>query len=204
MWAMHDDLHTTDFLNRCVMALENDSTAVLCYTFGYNINENGTIIGNLHLRNMLEQNNPCERFRDLLIGNPLNELYGLIRSEVLRKTKLLKSYSLSDRVLIAELVLRGRFIKIPDTLFFSRIHPKHATAAYSDRYIRTILFDSSKTSKYVFPHWRTVFEYCIVTNKVPLKFSQRIICYITIGKWFIENKKYLKWDLKRAIKLLLT
>ena len=50
-------------------------------------------------------------------------VFGVIRADVLRQTRLIGAYSSSDRILNAELALYGPFYEIPEVLFFKRNHP---------------------------------------------------------------------------------
>jgi hypothetical protein len=61
----------------------------------------------------------ADRFRALAMERQLGtEMYGVIRSDVLRQTRLLDFYYSSDRALLVELVLLGRFARFP--MFFFR------------------------------------------------------------------------------------
>jgi len=57
-------------------------------------------------------------FRRLRLNNVMN---GVVRAEVLRRTELLKGYFSSDIVLFAELALRGKFVELPERMFFRRM-----------------------------------------------------------------------------------
>ena len=50
-------------------------------------------------------------------------IYGLMRTDVLRATRLQQNYTDSDRTLLCELALRGRFYELPEPLFYKRYHP---------------------------------------------------------------------------------
>ena len=52
-----------------------------------------------------------------------NALFGLMRRDALNRTRLHGAYPSSDYVLLAELALLGRFLYVPERLFFRRIHP---------------------------------------------------------------------------------
>ncbi|MGH9961062.1 MAG: hypothetical protein ACREBC_28740, partial [Pyrinomonadaceae bacterium] len=70
-----------------------------------------------------------QRFRDILINTRFCfEVFGVIRSEVLRSTSLIDSYYGSDKVILAELALRGAFHIIPRPLFYRRCHAEQSAA----------------------------------------------------------------------------
>jgi len=49
-------------------------------------------------------------------------MFGVIRREALRRTQLLPNFAGSDRAMLAELALLGRFRSVPDRLFLKRFH----------------------------------------------------------------------------------
>src|SRR5581483_6613335 len=61
-----------------------------------------------------------------------NAIYGLMRADAMRKTRLVGDYIGSDIVFQAELALYGWFWEIPEFLFFRRLHPA-ASSSMSDR-----------------------------------------------------------------------
>ncbi len=70
-----------------------------------------------------ESNTPAKRFRDVLFRVRHNfPIYGVIRTEVLRSTSLYKNFYGADKLLLAELALRGRFKQIEEPLFIKRVH----------------------------------------------------------------------------------
>ena len=70
-----------------------------------------------------------ERFRSLLFAVGGDDFYGVMRSDILRRTPLNGSYHHSDRTIMAELALYGRFHQVPELLFFRRDHPDRAERA---------------------------------------------------------------------------
>jgi hypothetical protein len=50
------------------------------------------------------------------------EIFGLFRSEALRKSTMHRSYYGSDKTLMTELVLLGRFVFVPGIVFYNREH----------------------------------------------------------------------------------
>ncbi len=69
---------------------------------------------------------PNERFRQLSYRYyPCEATYGLLRSDVLRRTRLQQNYTGSDRVLLCELALHGPFYLIREPLFFKRFHNRN-------------------------------------------------------------------------------
>ena len=119
-----------------------------------------------------------------------HEVFGLIRTDVLKKTRLIDSFIASDRILRTELGLRGKFFEIPEYLFFSRDHNERSIRAMPAHHLRASWFDPDYTGKKVFPHWRIFFEYARCIQRVPLARHQRLQCYFHIAHWVGTN---LNW-----------
>jgi len=187
-WAAHDDTIAPDYLEKCVNILEKDESVVLCYSKTILIDTDGNEIGKYKVtfENTLSSR-PQDRFKDLVtISHWGSEIFGLLRSDVLRKTPLIAGFPGSDRTLIAELSLLGRFYEIPEYIFFSRSH--------SDRSIETgtvhsrgALFDPSKENVTIYPHWRQLLEYFKSVGKVQLSFYQRAVCYLHLVRSVAVN-----------------
>src|SRR4051812_19900693 len=120
--AAHDDVCAPTLIEKCVKALDDNPDAVLCHSANIEIDENGKQIGIRYGREGCSQR-PSQRFRELSWRwYPCEATYGLIRSNVLRKTRLQQNYTGSDRVLLCELGLYGRFILLEEPLFYKRFH----------------------------------------------------------------------------------
>ncbi len=120
-WAAHDDVCLPNLLEECVRVLDEDPSVVLSYSRALMIDASGKVLRQLDFREDFTSPVPALRYREALV-EPQEGLivafYGLIRSDILRKTPLLGNYSGADLPLVAELTLHGRFHLIPDFLFF--------------------------------------------------------------------------------------
>ena len=135
-WWAADDLCAPTFLACCLAALEADPTAAIAYTRVEKIDSEGRILQ--HFADMPTHlswpDSPIERYRllweELLATAGVTApvyLYGLIRSDALRRTQLHGSYVASEWVLDLELALIGRFIEIPLYLKQIRLHAKSSS-----------------------------------------------------------------------------
>jgi len=124
---------------------------------------------------------PHERF--IAIANSADfceETYGLIRSELLRKTRLQQNYTASDRTLLCELSLYGKFYEVPEPLFFKRFHAKNV---YSDWRARMAWFNPNLEGKITFPFWMQFFDYLVTIRRVPVDPYIKFRCYVSMGRW---------------------
>ena len=133
-WAGHDDLFDRDLLRRCVTVLDEHPDAVLATAWTAIIDEDNRIT-DVTTRYPLDSDaeRPSARFRGLLHAVSGDDDYGVIRIEPLRATRLLGSYYHADRALVAELSLYGKFLRIPEPLYFRRDLLDRASRATSER-----------------------------------------------------------------------
>ncbi len=119
MWADQDDIRDPSFVSKTVKVLEEDSRAVLCHSYTGVFQENfenqifySTIdstddVKSLHLR-----------YYRFLRNYKDTTMYGLIRSETLKDTLLWQDDLGSANALLFELLLRGSFRQVNETLYY--------------------------------------------------------------------------------------
>jgi glycosyltransferase involved in cell wall biosynthesis len=146
-WAAHDDLLEPTMLERCVETLTEAQDAVLAYPktrVSYDDQSDEFYEDNLDL----SQETPHERLHHLVTNLDLcNAIFGVIRRDALRQTRLIDSFASSDEVLLAELALLGPFQEVPEYLFIRRLHPDRSTVAAADAKARTAWFDPNSQHK---------------------------------------------------------
>ena len=122
-WATSDDLLRAGYLERCVAAIDADPAVVLAYPKTDFIDADGATIDRTDPGWHLVSDDPAERLRSAVTaGHFVNAALGVIRTDALRRTRLLPSYSGGDFRLMTELSLLGKFVEIPDRLYVRRIH----------------------------------------------------------------------------------
>jgi glycosyltransferase involved in cell wall biosynthesis len=123
-WASADDVCKPEHLAACLRMMDSDETVVLVYPKTSFIDENGSPLKLEDPGWDLRSEAAHERLRYVIRARHwVNPHYGLIRAGALAKTRLMPSYPGGDYRLLAELSLRGKFVEIPDNVFFRRIHP---------------------------------------------------------------------------------
>lgn len=209
-WASYDDVLGPEFLSRCITVLDQDSSIVLCHAKTGRINEHSALVGVYeeyqYLR--LGSRKPHERFFDLIrLNHSCNIVFGVTRASALRMTSLIGPYPASDRVLLAQLGLIGRLHEIPDILFYRRDHPQTTWEVWGEKPEVVVWFDPTKAGRMVFPYWRLCFEYFMSISRVPLGWSDRLLCYVQWARLFKQrwrqNLPMWRWlvmDLERAAK----
>lgn len=201
-WAAGDDLCAPEFLQKCVEILDRDRNVILCYAKTKIIDENGSTIGTYEDALHLQCYSPSGRFLQLLYNiGECNAVFGVIRSEMLRKTRLIGTYIASDTCLLAELSLLGRFYEIPEYMFFRRHHPR-ASSANREIEKQLEFFDPNSKGKTVLIKWRHFYENFLSIKRAHIKYSQKVLPAIyLLGSLIVDNRTYMR-ELKTAFKHL--
>jgi len=195
-WGAHDDLCAPQFLERCTELLEQDSSIVIAHTKVVDIDDYGKVIRYRETKPKLGLPKAPDRFYQCIcVPHPQTAVFGLIRTDVLQKTRLIGAFSSSDRILLGELALHGRFQEVPEYLFFKRHHAEAHWKKYPTRRLRLAWYDPARAHKLSFPHWRLLREHIISIYRTPLHMSERIQCHFVIGWWMRKQWKKLAKNL---------
>jgi glycosyltransferase involved in cell wall biosynthesis len=174
-WSSANDVFAPGSLEACVGVLDAHPEVVLCYPKTVLIDEQGNVIGSYEDKLDLRVPSPADRFRTALRNIRLvNVHYGLIRSDVLRLTALLRPYLGADIVLLSELALHGQFWEIPERLFFRRMHPSPSRAD-RNRSLETAqeFWDPDTRGAADLYYWRRFYNNVLSIFRAPIGPSER-------------------------------
>ena len=210
-WAAYDDVCAPELFAKCIAVLEKDSSVVLCHSIVVEIDEHGKPLETLD-RNKGGSEKPHERLRNLShMDYTCEEIYGIVRSDILRKTDLLRHYTDSDRTLLCQLALYGKFHQVSEPLFFRRIHPAMSTKVYSGWRQRMAWTDEHNLERITLPHCTQFLHYLGSIARAPLKRRERLLCYLQLIRWLGEGGRvfggHARWmmgDLIHGAQLLIT
>jgi glycosyltransferase involved in cell wall biosynthesis len=119
MWADQDDVRDSSFVRKTVAALESNPGAVLCQSLtGAFVGEPDNVVTITSLGGVVDAKSPPRRYLRFLRQYSDTTIYGLIRTDALRATRLWVSDLGSGNSLLFELLLHGNFIEIPEILYF--------------------------------------------------------------------------------------
>jgi len=121
-WSSSNDICQPELLERCVTVLDARHDAVLAYPKTRLFDEESATVRD-HDDNMdLQSDDPVERYEQsgerLFMNNVIN---GVIRTHALKATTLNWDYASSDMEVIQELALHGKFVEVPEFLFYRRV-----------------------------------------------------------------------------------
>lgn len=203
-WAAADDVHLPDYLRRTVERLETDRTAILAHSLTVDIDENGTPFRAVPTELAMDAPTPHERFLALTRrGWACIPLFGVIRTEVVRRTGLHGAYPRSDRALLAELGLHGRLVEVDEVLFHHREFGGRVTRA-TDLRTRYPIFTGGDVPDAPLPHWDLLAGFVAGVRRAPLPPAERARCLLALHDYVWEGKRALLGDLRRRAQWLAT
>ncbi len=194
-WNSVDDYFASTYLEKCKAVLDSDPGAVLCCAKVSVIDERGVVIEQSKDAQELPQPSAVERFKQKFVQDARNNtLYGLIRSDILRKTKVVENYTGSDNVLMEHLALYGRFREVPERLFLRRTHPDAFTYAPTMERMRQYYAPGELTGgeRLAVIASRHVLEYLRVVFSTPLDWGEKLKLFAFLMR-FIWWKKRVMW-----------
>ena len=186
-WAAHDDICAPSFLEKCVDVLARDTSVVLSYPKTSIIDERGAPYLNYLVKLNGESHQPHVRFGEIIRKEHwCYSIFGIFRTDILKKTPIIDGYSDADRVLLAEISLLGRLYEVPDYLFLRREHALTSTNIIKDDQKRLVWFDPKQGKKqhYLFLKLR---GYLAAIRRAPLTRFEKLRCYGQVAQLIFEK-----------------
>lgn len=189
-WASDDDLYARDLLASCVAVLDANPGVILSHAWTAMIDADGEVTSKAGYTLETDSPDPAVRFRSMLFGVGGDDDYGVVRTEVLRRTALNQSYWHADRTIVAELALHGRFQHVPEPLYFRRDHPG---ALRQVRSVRNwcAMQDPRRANRLRHPMPRLLGEYILgyagAIRRAPLTAAERRRCFSALAAWFASR-----------------
>jgi glycosyltransferase involved in cell wall biosynthesis len=208
-WAAADDALEPDFLRQCIAALEADESYVIAHSKTKVVDESGKFLENYVWPMETDSHNPVVRFREMLLNDHMcYQIFGVIRMSALRQVPPQGSYVNSDGVLLAQMSLLGRFYESPEHLFVSTRHSgqssKTVPVRVKERRFRLTnrygtlpcpeWWDPAKTRTISFPEFRQLREYFLSIRRSPLRFGQKMRCYLLLFPWIKKHFRRMMKD----------
>jgi glycosyltransferase involved in cell wall biosynthesis len=166
-WAAADDVLEPECLARCVQLLDEDPMVILAYPRVKVIMETEQRFSNFSYRCVdLQSPVAWDRIRQLLVHGFWTPYYifGLIRSSILRQTRLMRHCVMADDCLLVDLALLGRFGHVPEELIRFRLHPDSFTGnSWASRpgHAEAKWFDTGNKGRLLLPEWRRLWEFLL-------------------------------------------
>jgi len=184
-WAAHDDPLAPAYLQRCVDVLhDSPESVVLCFPDRILMAHDGRVIGPDPPVRWAEVGPPFDRISYARLMRVPGLLYpilvfGLMRADALRKTRLIGAYSHADLVLVQEMRLLGEFRHIPEPLFFTRLQEKTVEFVASRRTWQgeAAWYDPAKRTRRPVPEAKLLWERLAAVKRAKLGPATKLWCY---------------------------
>lgn len=192
-WAAHDDVLRPEFLEVCVRALDEDPEAVVAQSLLAYVDGAGHPIGTYDSRVAGAEGaggsaDPVRRFAAVVLRpHPAYEVMGLFRRSALEGSLLLESFHGADRALLAQMALRGRFVRAPEPLLVVRDHAERYTRARVRPRERAVWHDASRGGRISLPTWRLYGEYCAMIARELDRPADRARALGVLAAWWLRN-----------------
>lgn len=202
MWASANDYFAPTFLEKAVPVLDARSDVVLCcarprYFAG----------SPAHYREVddpmnIDTESPIERFKALLERITINNaMHGLIRADALRVTMPIGNYYSSDNVMMAELALAGKFLQLPEPLFYRRFEQGATTEMMTPEELRHFYVPGSGKAM-DFQVWKLHAGFWSILSRAPLSFRDRTRLAVALARMLYWDGPKLLRDLGEALRVL--
>jgi glycosyltransferase involved in cell wall biosynthesis len=185
-WASYDDLLASTYAEECVKLLQEDEDVVLTHARSREIDEKGDFIAayDQYDAMRLKSKTPAHRFYDLIsIQHSCDLVFGVTRTDILRKTCQIGSFPASDRVLLAELALRGQIAICPQYLFYHREHAENTWNLWKKDPSRVVWYDTTIKRANPYQHWKLYKEFSAAVFRVNLPIKDRFFCIFQLIRW---------------------
>jgi glycosyltransferase involved in cell wall biosynthesis len=183
MWAAHDDLKEPNYISSCLKIMEDNPNVILCCSKTL-LKPNGNL---KELKvNFSTMGMPAfNRFHKILWGTSCASIYGLMRSDVLKQTGLMRNVTGCDNVLLGELSLIGEFYQLPLFLFTQKVRPGSFDKKITTVFEPTLPQEHSRYKTLFIPliklaseNWLIVQNSRLGTRDKFLSFSDIILCFV--------------------------
>jgi glycosyltransferase involved in cell wall biosynthesis len=196
-WASADDVCDRDLVARCLDILQHDAATVLAYPKTRFIDETGKLLDVTDPGWNLQSDLPQDRFRYVLFaGHWTNVIYGVVRSNILAKTRLFPIYNSGDYRLLGELSLTGKFVETPDSLLSRRVH-KNASSQNSDIQWQT-KYNKGRNGYPGLPFWQLCKDHFITIHRSRLSSHHKLTLAKALAYRMVLSKRQLAKEISIA------
>jgi glycosyltransferase involved in cell wall biosynthesis len=194
-WLAHDDRLLPGYVAATVAALEARPDAVLCNTLVDYINAAGRTIATYDSGiGAADSPDVAERLATVVLHpHSCVDFFGMIRRLALVGSDLHGTYHGADRVLLAQLALRGRLLQLPTSLVEMREHPDRYTRRHGSVRERQ-RWHGSNGPAIRLPSWHVYRTYWRLIGEELTEPDERASCRGVLARWWIAN-----WNVTRLV-----
>ena len=194
-WASSSDICGPDLFAKCIAALDSDPGAVLAFPKTRLFETSIETYTDYDDRMNLSQTSATARMNALLENLRLNNVMnGVIRRSVLLRTKLHRSFLSSDGILLAELLLRGRFTPVDGVYFYRRMTPEATVNLRSEDGLLQFWAPGRRTALR-FQHWQYLIALAESVLRAHPGVKETTLATLSVMRRFVWKRRELLHEL---------
>jgi glycosyltransferase involved in cell wall biosynthesis len=198
-WQSADDLSAPTFVARCVEVLDARPDVIQAYPRTILIDANGVELEEYDEKIETLADSPRERYLHVMRNLGLvNAWYGVMRTNLLRKTAMHGTYRGADLVVQAEIALYGKLYEIPEYLYFRRMHAgAHSSMTLAQGHA---FYNPSNPRRHELVAWRQSYERLRSVLRSPLPLRERIRLTASLSRASIAERDTLMRELSSSLR----
>jgi glycosyltransferase involved in cell wall biosynthesis len=194
-WAAHDDLCRPTFLEKCLAALHAAPEAVVAFPRAQVIDAEGRFVKDVPARPNICAADPATRLAEIAdLNSDVHPIFGLMRRSALEGCPPHGKYAGADRVLLAELLLRGPFVEVPEPLFLFRKHPAQYSSRPVSSHYKSAFWTGIESDWPQMANWQRLRGLSLAVSNSRLTASERSACRAALARWVGAHWKRLAYD----------
>ena len=196
-WVAADDLYDPEFFATCIDLLRDNPHAAGAFSAVRAVDAEGRY-GDLILEPVrCDDPDPAVRFGDLAsFRQACLAHFAVWHRPVLAQTRLLLPFYGSDRLMLAELALRGPLVRDPRPMFFNRQHEQRISLQGS-RSGNTGFFAGARPPSFL--TWHYARQLWQAVQRAPLDAASRRRARCALLSWVLDNRTKLLRSAARGV-----
>jgi len=188
-FASGHDIRHESFIARCIEILEHDTSVVLCYPATRWLEPDGHLGDVMSGQPDTRGQSQASRFRTVLwgLGSYAYPIYGILRTDALKKTSPMRIAVGPDVVLLHELALLGAFAAVPEPLLYMR---RLSDFGSWDHYLVKAIGPGGEKSSAWYLYSEIIYEHLRIVakhTKNPMLALSLIFCLLTKYRWILQG-----------------
>jgi len=196
-WASHDDMIAPRYLGAVSAELEASPRTVLAFPLAIFIDDMDRelrVYEEDHEWDIRDSSPSVRMERVLQTLGLCNPIFGMMRTDVLRSTRVIGAFDAADILLLSELALHGDFHLVEEPLFLRRMHDQMSRRALKNPEDVAKWFDTSARA-YNFPWTKLLLEHAAAIRRVPLSSAERRRAFIALNRgWYWKRTLREYWQ----------
>lgn len=208
-WAAHDDVLAPAFLERCVDALDRNPKSVVAAGRTVLINDDGSPVwydpklkvyvtrqgnpvGVLDPHDRARGDSAAGRFWDILVRTMRTfEIFGVMRTDALKRTVLHENYYGSDKPLLAQMALLGPFEFIDEDLMLRRCHAGQSSVLSTRQ--KSLWISRPSRDNWLTHRLRHVAPaYVRIVSQSSARLDEKLLCHAAIAWRLVAPQSWTK------------